>query len=76
MRVTGLIRDARSRNQSKLGFKVFNAVLDDPFQLEMLRTINERCEAADVPDFLVYGNRLFDPDRIFDGGQRNSLRRT
>ena len=67
MRVTGLIRQAASPIDIKVGLKVFNAVFDDAFQLEMLRAINERCEAEDVPDFLVYGNRLFDPDRRFDG---------
>ena len=67
MRVTGLIRRAASPIDIKVGLKVFNAVFDDAFQLEMLRAINERCEAEDVPDFLAYGNRLFDPDRRFDG---------
>ena len=67
MRVTGLIRQAASPIPIKVGLKVFNAVFDDAFQLEMLRAINERCEAEGVPDFLVYGNRLFDPDREFDG---------
>ena len=67
MRVTGLIRRAATPVPITVGLKVFNAVLDDAFQLEMLRAINERCEAEDVPDFLVYGNRLFDPDREFDG---------
>jgi hypothetical protein len=66
-RVTGLIRQAAKPLPIKVGLKVFNAVFDDAFQLEMLRTINEGCEAEDVPDFLVYGNRLFDPDREFDG---------
>ena len=66
-RVTGLIRDAANPLTIRVGLKVFNAVLDDAFQLEMLRTINERCEAEAAPDFLVYGNRLFDPDRAFDG---------
>jgi hypothetical protein len=67
MRVTGLMRQAVSPICIKVGLKVFNAVFDDAFQLEMLRAINERCEAEDAPDFLVYGNRLFDPDREFDG---------
>ncbi|HAF23470.1 MAG TPA: hypothetical protein DCK93_11275 [Blastocatellia bacterium] len=67
MRVTGLIRQAASPIPIKVGLKVFNAVFEDAFQLEMLRAINERCEAEDAPDFLVYGNRLFDPDREFDG---------
>ncbi len=67
MRVTGLIRQAASPTPIKVGLKVFNAVLEDAFQLEMLRAINESCEGGDAPDFLVYGNRLFDPDREFDG---------
>jgi hypothetical protein len=67
LHVTGLIRRAASPSQIKVGLKVFNAVFDDAFQLEMLRAINERCEAEEVPDFLVYGNRLFDPDRELDG---------
>ena len=67
IRVTGLMRHAASPIRIKVGLKVFNGVFDDAFQLEMLRAINERCEAEDVPDFLVYSNRLFDPDREFDG---------
>jgi len=67
MRVTGLIRRAASPTPIKVGLKVFNAVFDEAFQLEMLRTINERCRGEEAPDFLVYGNRLFDPDREFDG---------
>jgi hypothetical protein len=67
MRVTGLIRQAAKPRAIKVGLKVFNAVFEDAFQLEMLRTINERCAIEDAPDFLVYGNRLFDPDREFDG---------
>jgi hypothetical protein len=67
MRVTGLIRQAASPMPIKVGLKVFNAVFEEAFQLEMLRAINERCEGGDSPDFLVYGNRLFDPDREFDG---------
>ena len=43
MRVTGLIRQAASPIPIKVGLKVFNAVFDDAFQLEMLRAINERC---------------------------------
>jgi len=66
-RVTGLIRGAADPLPIKVGLKVFNAIFDDAFQLEMLRAINEGCEGVDAPDFLVYGNRLFDPDREFDG---------
>jgi hypothetical protein len=67
VRVTGLIRQAASPHSITVGLKVFNAVLEDEFQLEMLRAINEQCEGDGVPDFLTYANRLFDPNREFDG---------
>ena len=66
IRVTNLIRKAVSPSSINIGLKIFNAILDDAFQLEMLRTINEKCSGEDVPDFLVYANRLFDPKREFD----------
>jgi hypothetical protein len=66
MRVTNLIRRVAPENIT-IGLKVFNAIFDDAFQLEMLRVINEKCTGADIPDFLVYANRLFDPNREFDG---------
>ncbi|HEY8189033.1 MAG TPA: hypothetical protein VIF64_23405 [Pyrinomonadaceae bacterium] len=66
-RVTGLIRQAAQPFPIKVGLKVFNAVFEDSFQLEMLQAINESCEGGDAPDFLVYGNRLFDSNREFDG---------
>jgi len=66
-RVTGLIRRAAKPSDIRVGLKLFNAVFDEAFQLEMLKAINERCEPDDVADFLVYGNRLFDPEREFDG---------
>jgi hypothetical protein len=67
IRVTGLIRKAASPASINIGLKVFNGILDDAFQLEMLRAINDKCAGDDVPDFLVYANRLFDPNREFDG---------
>ena len=66
-RVTSLIRRGAAPATVRIGLKVFNAILDDAFQLEMLRAINEKCLGDAVPDFLVYANRLFDPDREFDG---------
>ncbi|MFL6208649.1 MAG: hypothetical protein ACJ74W_07335 [Pyrinomonadaceae bacterium] len=66
-RVTGLIRQAASPRAVGVGLKVFNAVFDDGFQLEMLRAISERCVGDSAPDFLIYANRLFDPNREFDG---------
>lgn len=62
------IRDSvdDGRNKIRVGLKLFNALFDDEFQLEMLRTIHNN----DVtPDFFIYGNRLFDPNREFDGKQ-------
>ena len=67
VRVTSLIRQAASPAPIRIGLKLFNAILDDAFQLEMLRAINEKCSGDDVPDFLVYANRLFDSQREFDG---------
>jgi hypothetical protein len=66
-RVTGFIRRAALPDPITVGLKVFNAILEDEFQLQMLDAINELCEGDEVPDFLVYGNRLFDPNREFDG---------
>jgi hypothetical protein len=66
-RVTSLIRQGAEPSSVKIGLKIFNAILDDDFQLEMLRVVNEKCSGSDIPDFLVYANRLFDPNREFDG---------
>jgi hypothetical protein len=60
--VPGLIREAAGLRPLRLGLKVFNALFDDPFQVEMLRTVLRA-----GPDFIVYGNRLFDPERVFEG---------
>ncbi|CAN5699861.1 hypothetical protein BH18ACI4_BH18ACI4_01960 [soil metagenome] len=67
LRVTELIRRAASPHPITVGLKVFNAVLEEEFQLEMLRAINEQCEGDGIPDFLIYANRLFDPNLEFDG---------
>ena len=66
-RVTGLMRHGAQPLSITVGLKVFNSIFGDDFQLEMLRAINESCHGEDAPDFLVYGNRLFDPNRQFDG---------
>ena len=68
--VPKLVRDAIRRCESgdiRIGLKMFNALFDDEFQLTMLRTIH--AAGADRPDFFVYANRLFDPNREFDGQQ-------
>jgi len=66
-RVTSLIRRGAAQSPISIGLKVFNAILDDEFQLDMLRAVNEKCSSDEIPDFLVYANRLFDPGREFDG---------
>ena len=68
--VPALIRAAGEPAESpaalRVGLKIFNAMFDDPFQLKMLRQIHT-VDRKHRPDFYVYGNRLFDPDRKFDG---------
>lgn len=56
---------AQSQAEIRVGLKIFNALFDDEFQLEMLRTIHSAGPSR--PDYFVYGNRLFDPNRTFDG---------
>ncbi len=47
----------------EVGLKLFNSLEADDFQLAMLAGVHSEHR----PDFLVYANRLFDPDREFDG---------
>jgi hypothetical protein len=61
-RVPELIR-AAAPGRVRLGIKLFNSVDDDTFQFQMLRQVHE----TNSPDFLIYANRLFDPEREFDG---------
>jgi hypothetical protein len=61
--VPRLVRDAAAPRAIKVGLKLFNALDEDAFQLEMLRVAH----STGHPDFLVYANRLFDPDRVFEG---------
>lgn len=67
--VTGLIHRAAQPRPINVGLKLFNAMFEDAFQLEMLRLINEQCVGEESPDFLIYANRLFDPHKIFDGSR-------
>ncbi len=65
--VPKLMRESAARSglgQVRIGMKLFNALFDDGFQLEMLDVIHG---LADRPDFFIYANRLFDPNREFDG---------
>ena len=52
----------------RVGLKLFNAMFDDAFQIQMLDVIHNQPSAARA-DFFVYGNRLFDPQKEFDGHQ-------
>ena len=48
-----------------VGLKIFNALFEDEFQLEMLRAIHQ--PGPDRADFFIYGNRLFDLRKEFEG---------
>ena len=58
-------RSGPPESQIRVGLKIFNALFEDEFQNEMLRTIHQ--PGSGRPDFFIYGNRLFDPNREFDG---------
>ena len=63
-RVPDLIRRAPAeKDPVRVGLKLFNSLEADDFQSAMLAKVH----AEHRPDFLVYANRLFDPDREFDG---------
>jgi hypothetical protein len=62
-RVPGLIRGAVEAGAIRVGLKMFNSLEDDAFQVAML----EQVHGPARPDFLVYANRLFDPQRVFQG---------
>jgi hypothetical protein len=61
--VPRLIRDAAGASAVRVGLKLFNSLDDDQFQLTMLA----EAHGPSRPDFLIYANRLFDPDREFEG---------
>ena len=66
--VPKLVRDSAAKSglgQVRIGMKLFNALFDDDFQLQMFDAIHG--SAVDRPDFFIYANRLFDPNREFDG---------
>jgi hypothetical protein len=60
-----LIRGAGPPGAVKVGLKLFNSLDDDAFQLTMLASVHEAGPSR--PDFLIYANRLFDPERVFEG---------
>ncbi len=55
------------RKVIRVGIKVFNALFDDDFQLAMVQTLLAESAKEEGADFLVYANRLFDPNREFQG---------
>ncbi|HEY3131085.1 MAG TPA: hypothetical protein VGL91_16640 [Acidobacteriota bacterium] len=63
--VPRLIRQGAGAHSLRIGLKIFNAMFDDQFQLEMLNIAG--CPGPDRADFLVYANRLFDPHKSFAG---------
>ncbi len=66
--VPRLVRDSAATSglgDVRIGLKLFNALFDDEFQLDMLKAIHG--VGADRPDFFVWANRLFDPRREFEG---------
>ena len=66
--VPGLVHRSASGGVS-LGLKIFNAMFEDDFQLEMLGAATAASSAVERADFLVYANRLFDPTKTYEGHQ-------
>ncbi|MFP6763072.1 MAG: hypothetical protein VB858_05625 [Planctomycetaceae bacterium] len=68
--VPGLIRSGSQQRKTpaalRVGLKLFNAMFDDRFQLEMLQWIHA-IDSQSRPDFYVYGNRLFNSKQNFSG---------
>lgn len=63
--VPGLIHRA-APGEVVVGIKVFNALFEDRFQLQMLETLHAPESNAERSDFLIYANRLFDRERLFE----------
>lgn len=63
-----LIRRAASEVNSQVlvGQKIFNAMFEDEFQLDILRVLHTAAGEA-RSDFFIFANRLFNPQREFDG---------
>jgi dihydroorotate dehydrogenase len=62
-----LIKSSLPAGAVAVGVKVFNTMFEDEFQLTMLKTLIDEAEDGIGADFLIYANRLFDPQREFDG---------
>lgn len=59
------IKKSLPQSEIRLGIKLMNAVYEDEFQIDMLKTILK----PDHPfaDFLICFNRLFDSSKVFEG---------
>ena len=58
---------AAAPGKVSVGLKIFNTLFEDDFQLRMLQAVHVPPSGADRADFLIYGNRLFDPSKQFEG---------
>ncbi len=58
-----ITRIIKSEAEVELGIKVMNSTFEDEFQVRMLKAL---AEAERRPDFIVYANRLFDPEKTFE----------
>ena len=62
--VPRLIKETSIGKDIRLGLKLFNAAHSDNFQIEMLNL----CMSSEPrADYIVYGNRLFDPEKSYEG---------
>lgn len=64
--VPSLIHSA-APGRIRLGLKLFNALFEDDFQIAMLEAAHQLPPGNDHADFLIYANRLFGPEREFEG---------
>jgi hypothetical protein len=64
--VPGLVLES-APGRVRVGLKIFNTLFDDDFQLQMLETVHQAANEGGRANFLVYGNRLFDPNKEFEG---------
>ena len=63
LKVPALIH-AAELGKVRVGLKMFNALFDDDFQLRMLDAVHQ-ATAENRAEFLIYANRLFDPQKQF-----------
>ncbi|WP_166826206.1 beta/alpha barrel domain-containing protein [Thalassoroseus pseudoceratinae] len=64
--VPGFIRESVPADSVCIGLKIMNALYEDEFQRCMIDEVNQ---ASSDADFFIYGNRLFDPNRVYDDHQ-------